>query len=302
MNRIPVSVVVMTKNEERNIDKCLRALNRFDEVFVVDSNSTDRTVEMATALGARLIPFQWNRRYPKKKQWCLDNLPFSHEVVLYVDADEVMTPALAQEIASSLPRFAPAAAGGGAGGAFVGFDYVFCGKRLNHGHRVYKLALLQRSRSRFLDYNDLDVATMWEVEGHYQPQINGPTFLLKHRMIHHDHDSLFHYFDKHNRYSDWEADLRVKGLLNDPREANVGLRALLKRIFQILPFKAPTVFLHSYLLRLGFLDGKAGLDYAVARALYYWQIGLKSTELRTALTTSSSSITTPTDSVRDATP
>jgi glycosyltransferase involved in cell wall biosynthesis len=282
MSRIPVSVVVMTKNEERNITKCLQALRDFNEVFVVDSDSTDRTVEMATTLGARVVPFQWNKKYPKKKQWCLDNLPFSHELVLYVDADEVMTPKLAQEIAASLPRFSTGAEGGAAA-AFVGFDYVFCGKRLNYGHRVYKLALLQRSRTRFLDYNDLDVATMWEVEGHYQPQINGTTFLLKHRLIHHDHDSLFHYFDKHNRYSDWEANLRVKGLLNDPREANVGARSRLKRIFQVLPFKTPAIFLHSYILRFGFLDGKAGLNYALARAMYYWQIGLKSAELAPTL-------------------
>ena len=78
---------------------------------------------------------------------------FSHPVVLYVDADEEMTPALAREIRASLPRFE-------AGGAFVPFDYVFCGRKLRHGHRVYKLALLARDRSRFLDYDDLDVAHM----------------------------------------------------------------------------------------------------------------------------------------------
>ncbi|ARP87428.1 glycosyltransferase family 2 protein [Bordetella genomosp. 9] len=278
MNRIPVSVIVMTKNEERNIEKCLRALADFDEVFVVDSASTDRTVEMASRLGARVVPFQWNGRYPKKKQWCLENLPFSHDVVLYVDADEVMTPELAREIGDCLPRFSQ-----GAGGAFVGFDYVFCGRRLNHGHRVYKLVLLARDRARFLDYNDLDVANMWEVEGHYQPQVDGQLFLLRNRMAHHDHDGLYHYFDKHNRYSDWEASLRVKGLLNDPREANIGLRGAMKRMFNAMPFKAPAAFLHCYVLRLGFLDGKVGLDYAVARAMYYWQIGLKSRELKAAM-------------------
>jgi glycosyltransferase involved in cell wall biosynthesis len=275
MNRIPVSVVVMTKNEEKNIDKCLRALADFDEIFVVDSDSSDRTVEMAEALGARVVQFHWDRKYPKKKQWCLDKLPFSHDAVLYVDADEEMTPALAQEIAAELPRLS-----NGAGGAFVGFDYVFCGKRLKYGHRVYKLVLMDRHRGRFLDYNDLDVAHMWEVEGHYQPQVEGGTITLQNRMVHHDHDSLFHYFDKHNRYSDWEANLRVKGLMNDPREANMGMRSIMKKIFNAMPFKAPTVFVHCYIARLGFLDGKVGLDYAVARAMYYWQIGLKSREVR----------------------
>ncbi len=279
MQKIPVSVVVMTKNEERNITKCLKALSAFEEVFVVDSNSTDATCAMAQALGAKVVNFDWNGRYPKKKQWCLEALPFSHKVILYVDADEEMTPALAREIADTLPKF-----DAGAGGAFVPFDYVFCGKKLRHGHRVYKLALLARDQSRFLDYDDLDVANMWEVEGHYQPQVQGETFVCRERMVHNDHDSLYHYFDKHNRYSDWEANLRVKGLINDPREANVGARALLKRIFQALPFKAPLVFVHSYLFRLGLLDGKAGFDYAIARAVYYWQIQLKTAEIQAAKT------------------
>jgi glycosyltransferase involved in cell wall biosynthesis len=276
MNRIPVSVVVMTKNEEKNIEKCLRGLVDFDEVFVVDSNSSDRTAEMAAALGAKVVQFQWDRKYPKKKQWCLDKLPFSHDLVLYVDADEEMTPALAREIAAELPRLGK----GGAGGAFVGFDYVFCGKRLKYGHRVYKLVLMDRHRGRFLDYNDLDVANMWEVEGHYQPQVEGGTITLQNRMVHYDHDSLYHYFDKHNRYSDWEANLRVKGLMNDPREANMGMRSFMKKVFEAMPFKGMTVFVHCYFARLGFLDGKVGLDYAVARAMYYWQIGLKSREVR----------------------
>ncbi|WZB63940.1 glycosyltransferase [Achromobacter xylosoxidans] len=122
MQKIPVSVVVMTKNEERNIAKCLKALAEFDEVFVIDSRSTDATCALAASLGAKVVDFQWNGKYPKKKQWCLEQLPFSHPVVLYVDADEEMTPALAREIRASLPRFEA-----GAGGAFVPFDYVFCG-------------------------------------------------------------------------------------------------------------------------------------------------------------------------------
>lgn len=274
MARIPVSVVVMTKNEERNITKCLQGLADFDEVFVIDSNSTDKTCEMATALGAKVVNFTWDGKYPKKKQWCLDKLPFSHRLVLYVDADEEMTPELADEIRGKIGQIKD-----GVGGAFVAFDYVFCGKKLLHGHRVYKLILLDRHQSRFLDYNDLDVGNMWEVEGHYQPIVEGSTITMKHRMVHNDHDSLYHYFDKHNRYSDWEANLRVKGLLNDPREANVGTRSLAKKIFQKIGFKAPAAFIHTYFWRLGFLDGKVGFDYAVARAMYYWQIGLKIEEI-----------------------
>src|SRR5271170_3715683 len=97
--QIPLSVIVMTKNEEKNLAKCLRGLQRMSQVFVVDSGSTDRTPEIARDGGAELVHFAWNGKYPKKKQWCLDNLPFAHDWVLYVDADEEVPPELVDEIA-----------------------------------------------------------------------------------------------------------------------------------------------------------------------------------------------------------
>ncbi|MFP3345686.1 hypothetical protein R0J87_24705, partial [Halomonas sp. SIMBA_159] len=77
----------------------------------------------------------------------------------------------------------------------------------------------------------LDAQNMWEVEGHYQPVIDGTTSVLKARMLHADHDSLFHYFDRHNRYSDWEATIRLKGALDTAKEAQLPVRAWLKRAF-----------------------------------------------------------------------
>ena len=273
-NPPPVSVIVMTKDEERNIAKCLASLAAFDEVFVVDSNSTDRTCAMATDRGAKIVPFSWNGKYPKKKQWCLENLPFSHDWVLYVDADEEVLPSLAEEIRRVM------ADRGGHAGFFVGYDYVFLGRVLRHGHRVYKLVLFDRHRGRFVDYDDLDVANMWEVEGHYQPLIDGATDVLRNRMLHADHDTLFHYFDRHNRYSDWEAVLRAKGKLISPHDSQPGLRGLLKRVFNVLPLKGAIAFMDSYIIRLGFLDGRAGFHFALARGFYYWQIGIKGLEMR----------------------
>jgi glycosyltransferase involved in cell wall biosynthesis len=102
---IPVSVIVMTRNEEARLPRCLAALKSFAEIFVVDSASTDGTAAVARSFGATLVPFRWNGQYPKKKQWCLENIPFSHDNVLYIDADEIMTHDLAAEIANC--DFAP---------------------------------------------------------------------------------------------------------------------------------------------------------------------------------------------------
>jgi glycosyltransferase involved in cell wall biosynthesis len=280
-DRVPVSVVVMTKNEERNVVACLDSLQRFDEVFVVDSRSTDRTRALAEARGANVVDFEWDGGYPKKKQWCLEQLPFSHEWVLYVDADERVTPELADEIERTLAA-APAHAG-----FFLGLDYVFLGRLLRHGHRVFKLALVDRRRARFLDYPDLDAENMWEVEGHYQPAVDGSTDVLRGRLVHEDHDTLFEWFARHNRYSDWEAVLRAKGALTNDREAQPGARRTLKKAFGRMPFKGLLSFFYAYVFRLGFLDGRAGFQFAVAKAFYYWQVDLKLRELRVTETQAS---------------
>ena len=259
---IPVSVIVMTKNEERNIRECLESLSAFAEVFVSDSNSVDRTVEIARELGANVVSFTWNGKYPKKKQWCLDNLPFKHDWVLYVDADEQIQPALAEEIRvlmQTKPRHS---------GYFVKLDYVFLGHVLRFGHQVNKLVLLDRRKGKFLDYDDLDAANMWEVEGHYQPEISGSVGRLKGRILHDDHDALYSFFDRQNRYTDWEAHLRAKGKLSNPRESQLGLRSAMKRVFNALPMRGVVAFVHCYFLRLGFLDGPAGFHFALWRGFY----------------------------------
>lgn len=269
---VPVSVIVMTKDEEANIAKCLRSVKEFGEVFVVDSGSRDRTCAIAEAMAATVVQFRWNGRYPKKKQWCLEELPFRHDWVLYVDADEMVTPELADEIRQVMTGPQRHA------GYFVGYDYAFLHRVLRHGHRVYKLVLFDRHTARFAERDDLDLANAMEIELHYQPQVEGTVGMLRNRMRHEDHASLFHYFDRHNHYSDWEALLRSRGTFLKVVEAQPAGRRLLKALFAKLPGKGPVAFLHSYVGKAGFLDGSAGFHYAVARAFYYWQIGIKCRE------------------------
>jgi glycosyltransferase involved in cell wall biosynthesis len=272
---LPVSAVVLTRNEELNLPRCLRSLAGLGEIFVVDSHSEDGTRAVAHAHGAQLVDFDWNGRYPKKKQWCLDNVPFRFDWVLYLDADEELTPELRDEIAALF-------AGGGPdhAGYFVRFDDVFLGRRLRYGHRMTKLVLLDRRRSRFDPYPDLDATTMWEVEGHYQPTVDGSTGVLRARAVHDDGKPLYEWIARHNRYSDWEAVVRGRDALARSSEAQPGARRWLKRVFDRVPAKAPAFFLWSYVLRGGFLDGRAGLHFALAKSFYYWQVDLKTRELR----------------------
>jgi len=272
---IPISVVVLTFNEEDNLAECLASVDDFDQVFVVDSHSSDSTRSIAEAAGAAVVEFTWNGRYPKKKQWSISNLPFRHDWVLFLDADERVTSELVAELRALLRDRQPAEAG-----FLIREDYVFEGRVLRHGHTIRKLSLLDRHRARYPVVGDLGATNMWEVEGHYQPELDGPFRELRGRMVHHDHSSLYEYFARHNRYSDWEAELLVGGGWSDSKgEALGGLRGRLKRASRHAPFRGSLAFLHSYVALAGFLDGRAGLDYALARGFYYWQIGLKRREL-----------------------
>src|SRR5215469_8393269 len=95
---IPVSVVIPTRNEERHLARCLEAARRCTEIYVVDSQSTDATIEIARAFDAKVVQFHYQGGWPRKRQWALDNLPFLNEWILLLDADEILTPEIADEI------------------------------------------------------------------------------------------------------------------------------------------------------------------------------------------------------------
>lgn len=271
---IPVSVVVMTRNEAANLPHCLPALERFAERFVVDSGSSDGTPDIAKTAGAYVVPFQWDGRYPKKKQWCLDHLPFRQDWILFVDADERLGHALVEEIAALMasgPRHA---------GYFIDGRPVFLGRCLRFGARNRKLALFDRRKAHFPPVPDLDIATMWEVEGHYQPVIAGTVGRLRHSLDHADDKPIAAWFERHARYADWEAALRSDGRMEGLIMRESAARRWLKTWFSVLPARPLLVFLYGYVLRLGFLDGGPGFQHALARAFYYWQIGVKIADAR----------------------
>ncbi|WZH38936.1 MAG: glycosyltransferase family 2 protein [Microbacterium enclense] len=268
---LPITVLVQTKNEEVGIAACLEALAEFDEVIVVDSDSTDRTGEIAEQHGAHVINFTWDGKYPKKKQWQLENVPTRNPWILFLDADETPSEELKAELHGYALPANPAAA------IDVDLDYVFAGKILRHGHRVTKRCVVHRDRVRFPEMDDLDAPGMGELEGHYQPRATGIVLKARGRITHNDLDPVSSWFARHNRYSDWEAHLRARTAVR----ADIAKQRTLKgRLFDKLPAKPVAFFVYCYVARGGFLDGRAGFDYAAALAMYYWQIGLKYRELR----------------------
>jgi len=264
---LPITCVILTKNEEQAIRDCLESVNFCQQIIVFDSNSTDKTSKIVLENGSQLINFTWNGAYPKKKQWALQHPSILHNWVLLLDADERVS----KELRDSITEFFASVRG-----SHAAFDaeiaYTFANKLLKHGHKVSKRILLDKRKCTFPILNDLNVKNMWEVEGHYQPIVNGNLGQLKGKLLHADPDSMFDYFSRHNRYSDWEAHLRVN---SDDRMSVRRAKSFQGRIFDRIPGKPFALFIYSYFLRLGFLDGKAGLNYGLALAFYYWQISLK---------------------------
>lgn len=270
--KLPISVLVQTKNEEASIALCLESLSDFDEVIVIDSNSSDATKQICSNMGVAVVNFFWNGRYPKKKQWQLTHVDTRHNWVLFLDADESPTEefiqALRSQVVDSQARDVAA--------YDVELDYVFAGRQLRYGHRVVKRALVHRHRVNFPVMDDLEAPGMGELEGHYQPEVSGRVVRLNGRILHDDRDPVRTWFDRHNKYSDWEAFLRTRPQV---KEAARQRRSLQGQIFDAMPLKPLVFFLYSYVVRGGFLDGRAGLDYALALSNYYWQISLKVREL-----------------------
>jgi glycosyltransferase involved in cell wall biosynthesis len=272
---IPVTVMVLAKNEEAGLANTLNGLKEFDQVVVIDSNSTDQTQAIARACGAEVVNFTWNGQYPKKKQWSLESAGARHPWILLLDADEIPSVELVREIRALAPELAAHRYG-----AYeIGLTYKFAGRFLTHGHRVVKRSLLDPNRATHPVVDDLDAPGIREVEGHYQPVVDGAIGRLAGRLFHDDRDPVASWFDRHNRYSDWEAYLHLQA---DAKRDIASKRSRNGRIFDKVPFKPGVFFVYSYLLRGGFLDGKPGFDYAMALSMYYWQIGLKVRELRGA--------------------
>ncbi len=266
MLKVPVSVVVPVKNEAENLKRCLPALAWADEVFVVDSQSSDETVRVAEDLGARVVQFHFNGIYPKKKNWALETLTFRNEWVLIVDADEVVIPELAEEIARRT-------ASGEADGFYLNMKYYFLGRRIKHcGYaEAWNLRLFKHALGRYEKMPVAPGVKTGDNEAHEHVELNGRALRLVHELDHHAYPTIAAWVEKHNRYAVWEAAMYER-FLSEPIPATIGpgkrFKRRLKKIYLRLPFRPFVRFLYAYVVRLGFLDGKPGLVFCTLLAFY----------------------------------
>lgn len=261
----PVSVVVLTFNEERNLSACLESVAGWaTEIFVVDSGSTDATVQIAETAGGKVSTHAFET-HARQWAWALKELPIRTEWVLALDADQRVTPELARGIAEAVG----AAARPSCAGFFLPRRQVFRGRWIRHGgyYPKYLLKLFRRDAVR-LDEEDL-------VDHHFH--VTGSTARLAGDLVEDNHNeaAIFDWISKHNRYARLQAREEMHRSspgrsirwLGNPDERTAGLKRMWGRLpLYIRPF---IYFVYRYFIRLGFLDGKEGLVFHFMQAFWY---------------------------------
>jgi glycosyltransferase involved in cell wall biosynthesis len=273
-----ISVLIPVRNEIRNISDCLDTVAWSDDVVVVDSGSTDGTAELASGKGARVVQFHWNRQFPKKKNWALENVRWKNEWVLILDADERITPELAVEMQQAIKN-------PGIDGCFINRRFIFLGKWIRHCgyYPSWNLRLFRHANGRYERMHASDTAS-GDNEVHEHVVLDGRAAHLKHDMLHYAYPDIYTWVEKHNRYSNWEAAVEVKGEAAGRMEENIGDSQNRRRALRVwsrrLPFRPLLRFLYSYILQRGFLDGHEGYIFCRLLAAYEMLNVVKAHELR----------------------
>jgi len=276
--KVPVSILVPILNEEANLARCLKSVSWADEIFVVDSGSTDRSEEIAREHGAKVVQFKFNGSWPKKKNWALENLPFSHEWVFILDADEVLPPQAEEEF-----REISTAKKQGFDGYFINRRFFFMGKWLKHAYYPnWNLRLFKHRLGRYEKLVE-GPTNSGDNEVHEHVLLEGKSGYLKTEMDHYAFPDVSTFIEKHNRYSNWEARAAIEKSLKQPvslGSKEISQRRKFRSIARYLPFRPFLRFLYIYIIQKGFLDGREGYYFARLHALYEFLSLCKTYELK----------------------
>ena len=282
--KVPVSILVPIKNEAANLPRCLRSVAWADEIFVVDSNSTDGSIAIAESFGATVVQFGFNGTWPKKKNWALEHLPFRHPWVFILDADEVLRPDAEQEFRSIVAAEIETINGEAATGYWINRRFMFMGRWLRHAYYPnWNLRLFRHKLGRYEKLTDADTRS-GDNEVHEHVIVQGRTAHLRSEMDHYAFPSVETFVEKHNRYSNWEARVALDRYLNHSdrglQSGAVGMRRRLKEWSKNLPFRPLLRFLYVYVWQSAFMDGPEGYYFARLHGFYEFLSVAKTVELK----------------------
>ncbi|HEY6977153.1 MAG TPA: glycosyltransferase family 2 protein [Chitinophagaceae bacterium] len=265
-----ISVVILTKDEKLDLPACLKSLSWCDDVHVLDSGSTDGTIDIALDCGVRVWsnPFE---SFGKQRNFALDNLYILHEWILFLDADELVTEKFHYAITKATETATDNIAG-----FYCCSKLMYEGKWLKYSDNFpkWQFRLMRRGRARFTDFG----------HGQKEDHVLGEIKYVREPYLHNGlSKGWFKWIERHNRYSTSEALVRFyncppfKNLFS--RHSSIRNPALKSRLTRIpgWPFLR---FIHAYFLRFGFLEGPAGFIYCVNNFYYEFMIQIKFWELK----------------------
>lgn len=273
-NRKPLNltIAIPAKNEETNLSGCLEAIgNDFaQEIVVIDSGSTDRTKDIAQQYGAQFISFNWDGKFPKKRNWYLRNHAPQTKWVLFLDADEYLTEAFKEECREKIQSEEIS-------GYWLNYTIYFMGKKLKGGYPLKKLALFKVGAGEY-EKIDEDMWSNMDMEIHEHPILDGEVGNIKAKIDHQDFRGVSHYVDKHNGYSDWEAQRFIKLFQSSGISKKWTWKQKLKYRLMKSSAIGPAYFLGSFFLLGGWKDGTRGFAFAILKMSYFTQIYCKINE------------------------
>lgn len=278
-SKVNVTFLIPIKNEAGNLPRCMDSIKWADEIVIVDSQSTDQSVMIAESYGASVHQFNYNGKWPKKKNWSLENIDFKNEWVFILDADEVLPRNAKEEIDRIVSEN---------GSKYVGYwinrRFMFMGKWLKHSYYPnWNLRLFKHKLGRYEKITGAETKS-GDNEVHEHIVIQGETGRLSCEMDHFAFPSVDVFIEKHNRYSNWEARVNLEPLpksgSSDLQNQRVRTRRYIKNVAKHLPFRPFLRFFYVFVWQRGFLDGIEGYYFARLHALYEFLSIAKTYELK----------------------
>ena len=273
-----LTVLIPTRNEEKNLSHCLSPLKDWaKKIIVIDSNSTDRTVDIAIEYGAEIIRFDYQGGWPKKRQFVLESYKFDTEWVLLLDADEILLDNVKKEIEEAVKSL-------DIDGYYIWFHLEFMGKMLFRSDPgLRKLSLFRVGKGNYEKRLNNQNKSMGDMEVHEHVIVKGNVGELKSPVLHRNFNSISRFIIKHDEYSNYESMIHTQGLQTDIKARFWGKteerRRYIKKQLIRNPLAPLAYFLYIYVLKGGFIEGYPGFYYVLYQCIYLYFVNSKIYEI-----------------------
>ncbi|GAA4976422.1 glycosyltransferase family 2 protein [Algibacter aquimarinus] len=272
---LDLTIALPVKNEESNLKGCLESIGPdfAKHVVIIDSGSTDATIDIAKSKGVSIVNFVWDGKFPKKRNWFLRNYNLKTKWVLFLDADEYLTQDFKKELTQKLETEDDKV------GFWLNYTIYFIGKKLKGGYPLNKLALFKVGAGEY-EKIDEDKWSNLDMEIHEHPILDGQIGYIKSKIDHRDFRGVSHYMDKHNEYASWEAYRYMKTYNNHDARASWTWKQRIKYRLMRSSLIGPIYFFGSFVFYGGWKDGATGFVFSILKMSYFTQIYCKIKELK----------------------